>query len=58
MFDRKDIAGRAAEYRRNADDCEEAARTTSWPYLREQLRDLATQWRDLADRVESLIHHY
>jgi len=52
------MVDRAAEYRRNAEACEELARTTIHPAIGEQFRNLAKQWRVLAHRVESTLSRY
>ena len=52
------MVDRAAEYRRNAEASEELARTTIHPAIGEQFRNLAKQWRVLADRVESTLSRY
>jgi hypothetical protein len=54
MLDRTDTLARAAEYRQNAEACEKLARTAIYPDIGRQLRDIARQWRLLADRVESI----
>ena len=52
------MVDRAADYRRNAEACEELARNTLYPAMGQQFRGLAKQWRVLADRVESTLSRY
>jgi hypothetical protein len=54
MLDRTEVLAKTAEYRRNADACEKLARAAIHPDIGAQLRHLAEQWRELADRVESV----
>jgi hypothetical protein len=54
MLDRTDVLAKAAEYRRNAEACEKLATTAIRSEIGRLLRDLAKQWRDLSDRVESI----
>jgi hypothetical protein len=54
MLDRTDVLAKAVEFRRNAEACERLAGVVIYPKIGEQLRNLAEQWRELADRVESM----
>jgi hypothetical protein len=45
---------RIEEYHRRANICEELASTTQHHDTRQQLLDLAEQWRDLTIRIEML----
>jgi hypothetical protein len=54
MLDRTDVLAKAAEFRRNAEACEKLARAAIYPETGAQLRDLAEQWRVLAERIESM----
>jgi hypothetical protein len=43
-----------AEFRRNAEACEDWASTVPHPDIREELLSVAREWRDMADRFERL----
>jgi len=48
------VRNKIAEFRRNADACEDWATTVNYPDIREAFLDIARQWRDMADRFERL----
>jgi hypothetical protein len=42
------------EFRRNAHACEDWAATVAHPDIRQELLDIARQWREMADRFERI----
>jgi hypothetical protein len=48
------LQDKVGQFRRNADACEDWARTVDYPDIRQALLDIAQQWRDMADRFERL----
>jgi hypothetical protein len=48
------VKAKIAEFRRNADACENWAMTVSYADIRQALLDIAKQWRDMADRFERI----
>jgi hypothetical protein len=46
---------RADEYRERAAECERQAARAIDPYVKNQLQDIAIQWREIAERHERLV---
>ncbi len=48
------VATRAEEYRRRAEQCEQAAKVAADLIARRSYIDMARRWRDMAERAEAL----
>jgi len=52
---RDNLHNKVAEFRKQAATCEEWASTISYPELRQAFVNLATQWREMAGRLEGAL---